>query len=101
MPRSLSSDSAETTNGSGSSQPARAAGSAQYLSQTWCAVANSAISADLTLRPTVRPFGMSGARGSTAKADPAAATGYGFGHFARGFIDHFAFEADRATSFAF
>src|SRR5438105_3187788 len=55
----------------------------------------------LTLRPTVRALGMSGARGSTAEAEPAAATGYGFGHFARGFVDHFAFEADRATSFAF
>ena len=35
------------------------------------------------------------------QAEPAAATSYGFGHFAGGFVDHFAFIADGAAAFAF
>lgn len=34
-------------------------------------------------------------------AEPAAAAGDGLGHFARGLVDHFAFEADGAAAFAF
>ena len=34
------------------------------------------------------------------QAEPAAAAGYFFGHFAGGFVDHFTFEADCAATFA-